>query len=218
MSQQTKKITIRSVLTAAINAERAIGGVGTNLLKLAKSYDTFADFEKACKVQELWAKSEVAGQMQVIDLPDCWIQAKSDIKARWKQGGSEAIKASKSYHQLRDDKIKANKVVREAIYSTLPDKTEREVDTLQAALDDGSVIDAKTNQLVPDELKEFVECWLAMSASPLTQQGVTIGATEMAKTSLKLHRSNLKRAVTQRRGNQRNTNSNKAAAFQGRRL
>lgn len=162
-SRNDKNLTFRSCMTDAVASQRKAGSVGTNLLKLARSCTDVEMFMARCQAEEDWVLSEVAGQMQELELPTCWTQAKSDIKAAWKLGIDP--KDVTSYHKMREKKTEINKERKGNGASgrgkggTLQPKREDDgipILSVEDALEQGSVVDAKTNMIVPDELLALV--------------------------------------------------------------
>ena len=163
MSNQSKidaRLTFRSCMTQAVKAQRASGAVGTQLFKLARKCENVDDFLFQCKEQEEWVVSPEAGQMREESVPACWTQAKSDIKQAWSRGITP--KTNKSYYGMRQAKLTAAKAERQQTQqqrqplSVGPSHDPVVVTTVEEALAEGTVVDAKTNVLLPDELREMV--------------------------------------------------------------
>ena len=172
-------ITYTKVMENAVIAERKAGGVSSDLFWLAKRADNQDEWEAKCDEAEAWVMSDSAGQIKSHELPACWSQARSDVRGGFRAG----LDFSKipSYHKMKQHKGEANKAKREAKATPAEDVVEvvvvdsageakptlrhvktgqdprgPRVDTLEAALADGSVIDAKTNLICPPELAPLV--------------------------------------------------------------
>lgn len=175
MSHQNRvdqNLTFRSCMTDAVHAARKAGSVGTKLLKLARSCTDTEQFLARCQAEEDWILSDEAGQMKEVELPKCWTQAKSDIKQGWNAGVDP--KDVTSYHKLREKKGQINKANREKKNGTngrgeggtLQSKAAKDVvgvTTMEEALEQGLVVDMKSNMLVPDELMPLVRLLDSMS-------------------------------------------------------
>ena len=175
-------LTYLGVMHNAVVAMRKAGGVSSDLFHLAKKADSQDAWEAQCDTAEEWVLSDEAGEMKCHELPGCWSQARSDVRGGFRAG----LDFSKipSYHKMKIAKAEANGAKREAKQQqqapaedvvevvvvdnageakptlrhvkTGQDPRGPRVDTLEAALADGSVIDAKTNLICPPELAPLV--------------------------------------------------------------
>lgn len=164
-------LTFRGVMTNAVVAERKGQAVASDLFRLARRCESPDQFEAKCQMEEEWVLSEEAGQMHCITLPQCWTQAKSDIRGAWKAGLD--LTDFPSYHKMKAAKVEANK---KAKTSDNPEGTKEEAanaernpkhevgkerdakadNSLAEALARGDVVDAKSTELVPAQLRELV--------------------------------------------------------------
>lgn len=144
--------------------------------------------------QEDWMQSAGAGQMQVEHLPDVWVQGKSDMKNGMMQGldpreyqsyhafrkakgkQSEAKRNPKAQSTVSDESTSIHdrmmgvgkaKTVPRVVDGAKVTWREREADPLQSveeALDEGTVVHANGTRLIPEDLVHLVEC-----LDPLTE-------------------------------------------------
>jgi len=167
-----KNLTFRSCMADAVIATRKAGSVGTKLLKLARDCTDVEMFLARCQAEEDWVLSEEAGQSQELEVPKCWSQAKSDIKRGWELGINP--KDVTSYHKMRERKIEVSKSNKKdtngasgrgrgGSAQAKKDKDVVPVTTVEEALDAGTVVDARTNVIVPDELMPLLRALNAMS-------------------------------------------------------
>lgn len=183
MSQKGRatNLTYRSVLVNMVIAERMQGGAASDLFKLAKQAEDQDSWEGQCRTEEDWLMSDAAGQMKCHELPKAWTQARSDIRGAFKAG----LDLSKipSYHKMKIRKAEANAAKQEAkapetqVAVEVPvhaaeavvakmrhvptgkDQRGPRRDTVRSvedALADGEVVDAKSNLICPPELVEYV--------------------------------------------------------------
>lgn len=137
--------------------------------------------------QEDWMQSAEAGQMQVESIPDVWVQGKSDMKNGMMQGldpreyqsyhafrkakgkRSEAKRNPEVQSTVSDesdsiaDRMKASKPesVPRVVDGAKVTWREREADPRQSveeALNDGTVVHANGTRLIPEDLLHLVEC------------------------------------------------------------
>lgn len=173
MSHQNRvdqNLTFRSLMSDAVVATRKSGSVGTKMLKLARTCDDVEHFLAECQAQEDWVLSDEAGQMKETELPQCWTQSKSDIKQAWSLG-VDPHKVT-SYHKMRERKIEINKA-NKAKGNGASGRGEGggakakadavAVTTVEEALEAGTVVDVKSNMIVPDELIPLVRALNRMS-------------------------------------------------------
>ena len=152
-----QNLTFRRVMTDAVKAHRAVGGVSSKLFVLARKCQDADHFLAMCQVEEDWVLSDRAGQMQVTELPACWTQAKSDVKTSLKAGVD--LNKVTSYHKMKEAKTEINKGKR-GKGGGAPVQREAEpapVTTVEEALATGDVLDAKGVILLPPELMELVK-------------------------------------------------------------
>lgn len=146
---------LRDLMGVAVTAERTIalmrGGIADQLLRFAKEADNKDKFLDACKREEVWVKSSDAGDLQVQNLPKCWSQAKSDIKGAWDRGLNP--KDFPTYSKLKGAKVDAGKASGRASNDPRVENTT----TVEEALASGDVVDAKSTEITPDDLKQTVK-------------------------------------------------------------
>lgn len=153
---------LRDLMGAAVTAERTIalmrGGVAEQLLRFAKEEGTQKKFLAACAVEEVWVKSGDAGDLQVTKLPKCWSQAKSDIKATWERGLNPAD--FPTYSKLKQAKVDAGKPNGNGDGNggrASNDPRVVNATTVEEALASGDVVDAKSTQIVPEDMRQTVK-------------------------------------------------------------
>jgi hypothetical protein len=142
-------------MVAFVVADRKQAGAASDLFKLARRCESMDEFEAKCQMEEEWVLSDEAGQSKVVDLPKAWTQAKSDIKGAIKAGLD--LTKLPSYHKMKVAKAEANAARKEANSATAPTREPRAERTVQQALADGEVIDAKTTQILPADLVQLVK-------------------------------------------------------------
>ena len=172
-------LTWRGVMCNAVVAERKAGAVASDLFKLAQKCESVDEFLAKTQMEEDWVLSEEAGQMKCHEIPRCWVQAKSDIKGAFKAGLD--LTKIPSYYKMKIAKSQANKSkdggteggqdangngtqtatataeVRAADHGTTGQEREaKPQQTVAEALAAGTVVDAKSTELVPADLRELV--------------------------------------------------------------
>jgi len=208
-------LTYLGVMHNAVVAMRKAGGVSSDLFHLAKKADSQDAWEAQCDTAEEWVLSDEAGEMKCHELPGCWSQARSDVRGGFRAGLD--FSKIPSYHKMKIAKAEANGAKREAkqqqqapaedaveVVVVVDDAGEAKpklrhvsdgrdargprVDTLQAALADGSVIDAKTNLICPPELAPLVA-----ALSKLDEMSRNRMIKRFTKEALNAHSTNQQR-------------------------
>lgn len=178
--------TFRSVLVNAINAERSVGGVCNDLFMLARRCSNVTEFLAKCESEEAWAQSAEAGQSRVDEIPTCWTQAKSDIKAAMNQGHN--LNNFPSYSKMKAAKVETNRArqgnpgTNKASPAAGPHR-EREgvvVQSVDDAIKAGIVVDAKSTELLPPDLRDLIKYLRPLPE--LSRAKVVKDITRMAKT------------------------------------
>jgi hypothetical protein len=159
-------LTFRGVMSAAVVAERKAASVASDLFRLARRCENPDQFEAKCQMEEEWVISEEAGQMRCIEIPRCWVQAKSDIRGAWKAGLD--LTNFPSYYKMKAAKVEANKQAksnsaegeahaeRNPKHGAEKSRDAKPDSSLAEALANGDVVDAKSTELVPAQLRELV--------------------------------------------------------------
>jgi hypothetical protein len=175
MSQKgrAENLTFRSVMVNMIVGERKLAGAASDLFRLARKCESVDEFTAKCDMEEEWAVSDEAGQMKVEEPPKSWLQAKSDIRGAFKAGldltkipsyykmkiaKAEANKQSKSGGKEDQANVEADKN-QERAPRTGTEGKERDAkpdNSLAEALASGQVVDAKSTELVPSDLRDLV--------------------------------------------------------------
>ena len=149
---------LRALMSAAVQADRTIallrGGIADQLLRFAKEAVNKDKFLEACKREEVWIKSSDAGDLQVQNLSKCWSQAKSDIKGEWDRGLNP--KEFPTYRKLKQAKVDVNKAKDNTGRASNDPRVENAT-TVEEALASGDVVDAKSTEITPDDLKQTVK-------------------------------------------------------------
>lgn len=176
-SQNQRTLTFRGVMAEAVAAERKSAGVASDLFKLAQGCDDLDHFLAQCGKEEDWVTSSEAGQSRMESVPQCWVQAKSDIKGAFKAGVD--MNKVPTYSKMKARKIELNASAkattenadandgaepaqpeaadRNPKNSEGKDQPDGKPDTsLAEALANGTVVDAKSTELVPAQLRELV--------------------------------------------------------------
>lgn len=175
--------TFRSVMVYAINAERSVGSVCNDLFKLAQKCKDVDFFLSQCEKEESWALSKEAGPSQCDEIPTCWTQAKSDIKAAMKQGHD--LSTFPSYSKMKAAKVETNRQRQAGGHpkgggaSPRPDKEPKVVRDVQEALAAGEVVDAKSTEILPADLRDLVKYLRPLPE--LTRKMVVNNITSIAK-------------------------------------
>ena len=186
-----QRLTYRKAMVDAVNATRKARGVGSKLLVLARKCEDADQFLQLCKVEEAWVLSERAGQMQVDELPQCWTQAKSDIKRSMEKGIN--LNDVTSYHKMKATKVERNKEARHKTAPAVqPERDAVPVTTVEEALESGDVVDAKAHRpdIIPLPL-ELVEMVKYLDKLPeLDRQRAVKAVTKVAKTHWDQHCQN----------------------------
>lgn len=164
MSYDVQTVTFRQTAATAVNVYRKVGQVKNELFWHARRAIASCNMDKVkglalflsqCGEQETWMKSPEAGQSQVKDIPDLWMQGKSDVKRAIEKGVD--IMAVSSYHELRKQKNERSKATGKVDRAVAPAPREREPEqTVTEALKAGDVVDAKATTLCPEDLLEVV--------------------------------------------------------------
>lgn len=164
-------LTWRGVMVNAVVADRKVASVASDMFKMARKCESLDEFLAKTQMEEDWVQSEEAGQMRCIETPKCWTQAKSDIKAAMKLGFD--LTKFPSYHKLKAAKVAANKAAKdtqqqedtsnesqqERAPRTGGETKERNGNpdnSLAEALANGDVVDAKSTELVPADLRQLI--------------------------------------------------------------
>lgn len=175
MSQKGRadNLTFRAVMVGMIVGERKLAGAASDLFKLARKCESIDEFTAKCDIEEEWAKSDEAGQMKVVDLPKSWTQAKSDIRGAFRAGLD--LTKIPSYHKMKIAKGEANEAKKQSTSGGTEEQANAETtrnpkhgtegkerepradNSLAEALASGQVVDAKSTELVPDDLRELVK-------------------------------------------------------------
>jgi len=161
MSYDPQKVTMRQTADTAINAHRKTGQVKNELFWHARrcikeKADNLADglqlFLSKCAEEERWMTSKEAGPMHEESVPELWQQGKSDIKRAIEKGISPLDYPS--YSALREAKGKAGKAAKAADKATSPEVTAKgtTTTTVEQALAEGTVVDAKNTTMCPEDL------------------------------------------------------------------
>lgn len=176
-SQNQRTLTFRGVMAEAVAADRKAAGVASDLFKLAQGCDDLDHFLTQCGKEEDWVTSSEAGQMRMESVPQCWVQAKSDIKGAFKAGVDfnkvptySKMKARKIELNAASKATKENTDANDGAQPAQPETADRNPkhsegkdapdakadNSLAEALASGAVVDAKSTLLVPDQLRELV--------------------------------------------------------------
>lgn len=214
-----KPETMRDLIGLAVTVDRTIkamkGGVADQLLRFAKDSDTVEAFIGACAVEEEWIKSSDAGDLRTDKLPDCWTQAKSDIKSAWSKGLDP--KKYPTYSKLKQAKVALGKsdaskaTPKAAPQAAEPTKTggkpgratndprngnssPKDDDavpdvTRDEALASGEVVYADSTQIIPEYLLKTAKMLAAMPDTPFRAKAVK-NVEAAAKMAHDLHFSN----------------------------
>lgn len=212
-----KPETMRDLIGLAVTVDRTIkamkGGVADQLLRFAKDSDTVEAFVGACAVEEEWIKSSDAGDLRTDKLPDCWTQAKSDIKSAWSKGLDP--KKYPTYSKLKQAKValgksdapkaapkpattdkpattgkpgRASNDPRNGNSSAKDDDAVPDV-TRDEALASGEVVYADATQIIPDYLLKTAKLLAAMPDTPFRAKAVK-NVEAAAKMAHDMHFSN----------------------------
>lgn len=222
-----KPETMRDLIGLAVTVDRTIkamkGGVADQLLRFAKESNTVEEFIGACTTEEEWIKSSDAGDLQTERLPDCWTQAKSDIKGAWSKGldpkkyttysklkqakvalgKTDAPKADKPKPATTDKPKGDNKPGRASNDPRNGNSSAKDDDavadvTRDEALASGEVVYANSTQIVPDYLLKTAKMLAALPDTPFRAKAVK-NVEAAAKMAHDMHFSN-KRAGNKQRG------------------
>lgn len=171
-SQNQQTLTWRGVMANAVAAERKAASVASDMFKLAQKCQDVDEFLAKTKMEEDWVLSEEAGQSRMEEVPRCWTQAKSDIKGAFKAGLD--LTKIPSYSKMKIKKAEANgrnqataeatdaentntdgQADRNPRHATGQEREAKADNSLAEALANGTVVDAKSTELVPPELREL---------------------------------------------------------------
>jgi hypothetical protein len=199
MSYDINKVTWRETATTAVVVGRKQGQVKSEMFWHARRCvsEQKGDLVAACKQflarcaeEEMWMKSPAAGQMQVTELPEIWQQGKSDCKRAMEKGLD--LRTFKSYHEMRDAKKKATQSAGKVQRAERPAHEPKAETTVEQALKEGTVVDAKSNQLCPPDLLPLVV--LLAPLPELARKRAITRLMQVANSLMTDHRKNMERS------------------------
>lgn len=80
------QMTFRSVMKGYVEHIRQGVNLNDALFKLAQACANVNEFLAKCRIEEEWVTSLEANQTRMDNIPQAWVQAKSNIKRAWERG------------------------------------------------------------------------------------------------------------------------------------